>query len=143
MEDVEGGPVVGYQKKLLSWHNTAYITIDQDGETMVTASIRQSEVMQWAKSADIYLHEPPVSLEGVTTQGLMPSIHVEGDIMAKKYDFMMGDLQTEPYKIAKVERSWETWFEADNYYVVIGPNVDIAFICICAFAIDELFNDDK
>ena len=32
MEDGEGGPVVGYQKKLLSWHNTAYITIDQDGQ---------------------------------------------------------------------------------------------------------------
>ena len=44
--------------------------------------------------------------------------------------------------ILQVERSWETWFEANSYYVVIGPNVDIAFICICAFAIDELFCDD-
>ena len=62
---------------------------------MVAASIRQSEVMQWAKSADIYLHDPPVSLEGVTTQGLVPSIHVEGDIMAKKYDFMIHSIFVE------------------------------------------------
>ena len=32
MTDVEGGPVAGYQKKLLSFHRTAYITIEQDGQ---------------------------------------------------------------------------------------------------------------
>ena len=62
--------------------------------------------------------QPPASLEAVTTDGLAPAIHVEGDILrcsvlrqfshdiiavcSKKYDFMMGDLRTNPYKIAQV-----------------------------------------
>jgi len=112
------------------------------GQALVIATIRDAMKMACTKSAEVFLHNPPVSVDNVSTEGLVPFMHVEGDIISKKFDFMMGDLETEPFKIAKVERSWETWFEANSYYVVIGPNVDIAFICICAFAIDELFCDD-
>ena len=31
----------------------------------------------------------------------------------------------------------------DSYFLNIGPNVDIAFIVMCAYAIDELFSDQK
>ena len=46
--------------------------------------------------------QPPVLLEDISTKGLSPDILVAGDIISKKYDFMMGDLDNNPYKIAQV-----------------------------------------
>ena len=46
--------------------------------------------------------QPPVLLEDINTKGLSPDILVSGDIISKKYDFMMGDLDNNPYKIAQV-----------------------------------------
>ena len=77
----------------------------------------------------------------MSTNGLPVSIHVEGDIISKKYDFMVGNLNTNPYKIAQVVRKFKLIHENNSYFIEIGPNVDIAFICFCAYAIDELFND--
>ena len=39
-------------------------------------------------SADIYFHNPPVSIDDVTTSGVPVAIMVEGDIISKKYDFI-------------------------------------------------------
>ena len=47
--------------------------------------------------------QPPVLLEDISTKGLSPDILVAGDIISKKYDFMMGDLDNNPYKIAQVQ----------------------------------------
>ena len=67
---------------------------------------------------------------------------MEGDIISRRYDFMMGDIQTSPFKIAQVVRRWRTWSENDSYFIEIGPNVDVAFICMSACALDELFSDN-
>ena len=41
MEDIDGIELCGYQKKMLSMHGTAYITIqDQSGSTLVVATIK-------------------------------------------------------------------------------------------------------
>ena len=32
--------------------------------------------------------------------------------------------------------------ENNSYFLNVGTKVDVAFICMCAFAIDELFSDD-
>merc|ERR1712038_805806 len=99
------------------------------------------ETSWWCHRANIETFSPK-SIDDVTTSGLSVSIHVEGDILSKKYNFMMGDLDTNPYKIAQVVRKFQTLFENGTYFLEIGPNVDVAFICICAYAIDELFSDD-
>ena len=49
-----------------------------------------------------FFPKPPVLLEDINTKGLSPDILVAGDIISKKYDFMMGDLDNNPYKIAQV-----------------------------------------
>ena len=72
------------------------------GQTLVIATIRDAMKMACSKSAQVFLHNPPVSVDNVSTEGLVPFMHVEGDIISKKFDFMMGDLETEPFKIAKV-----------------------------------------
>ena len=81
-------------------------------------------------------------IDEVTCRGKPVSITVEGDIIAKKYDFMMGNIHTNPFKIAQVVRKFQAFFENNSYFINVGPNVDVAFICMCAYAIDELFNDD-
>ena len=84
-----------------------------------------------------------MSIDDVTTKGLPAFIHVEGQILAKKYDFMMmGDLNTNPYKIAKVTSS-SGLFEIVTYLIEIGPNVDAAFISICAYALEKMFRRKK
>ena len=87
-------------------------------QTLVYATIRKQSLMQLESSADIFIHEvilvhihrsifyfyilqPPLMLDDVSTEGLSADIHVEGDIISKKYDFMMGDLDHNPYKIAQ------------------------------------------
>ena len=80
-------------------------------------------------------------LEDVSTEGLSPDIHVAGDIISKKDDFMMGDIENNPYKIAQVVKKFKMIAENNTYFLNVGPKVDIAFIVMCAFAIDELFSD--
>ena len=140
-EDMDGNGICGYRKKMLTMHATAYITIKDQGKTMVVATVKKQSNFQLDSSADVYLHNPPVSIDDVTTSGMPVSIHVEGDIMSKKYDFMMGNLNTNPYKIAQVVRKFKMIQENNTYFIEIGPNVDSAFICICAYAVDELFSE--
>ena len=85
--------------------------------------------------------QPPVLLEDISTEGLSPDILVAGDIISKKYDFMMGDIENNPYKIAQVVKKFKMIAENNTYFLNVGPKVDIAFIVMCAFAIDELFSD--
>ena len=147
LTDSKGGQLAGYRKKMLSMHATPYMTIlNQAGEKMVVATIKKPSNFQLEECADIYLHNPPMRLDNVTTNGLQPAIHVEGDILSRKYNFMMGDLHTNPYKIAQVVDRTHLYHNTstntcNTYFVEIGRNVDIAFITLCAYAIDEMFNE--
>jgi len=142
MMDAGGSVIAGYRKKLLSMHATAYITGEVGGKTLVYATIKKESMMSMTASAEIFLHNPPMDIDNVTTDGLSAKIRVEGDFFAKKYDFMMGN-RDNPYKVAQVVRKWQTLFENNSYFVNIGTNMDVAFICMCAMAIDELFCDQK
>ena len=140
MKDINGQEICGYQIKIISLQKTAYITIkDQNGKTYVIATIKVK--IQFDASADIYLHNPPVDIDYVSINGMPVFITVEGHILAKEYDFMMGDLNTNPFKIAQAVRKFKMIREKDSFFLEIGPNVDAAFICICSYALDELFTD--
>jgi len=141
MTDGDGQLVAGYQKKLLSMHATAYITLQGGERPMVVATIKKHSAFQLDSSADIYIHDPPLNFDDVTTNGLLPTIFVKGDILSKRYNFMMGDLMTNPYKVAQVVRKFQMMTENSSYFLHMGTNVDVAFVTICAFAIDELFSD--
>ena len=140
MMDAEGKIIAGYRKKLLSLYATAYITKEVEGKTLVYATVKKESMMSFVASAEIFIHNPPMDLDSVTTDGLAPQIRVEGDFMAKKYDFMMGS-RDNPYKVAQVVRKWLTTYENNCYFINIGTNIDIAFICMAAMAIDELFTE--
>jgi len=142
MMDSEGVEIAGYRKKLLSMHATAYITGESGGKTMVYATVKKESMMSLVSSAEIFIHNPPMDIDNVTTDGVAPQIRVEGDFMAKKYDFMMGD-RDNPYKVAQVVRKWLTTYEHTSYFVNIGTNMDIAFVCMCAMAIDEIFCEQR
>jgi len=136
--DVDGNEVCNYRKKMLSLHATAYILAP--GQTMVLATVKRRGMMSMDQSAEIYLHQPPVHIDNVTTEGMMPTITVEGDMIAKNFDFMVG-VRDNPIKIGQVNRKFNMMSERNTYFVTIGTNVDIAFLMIAAYAVDELFND--
>ena len=145
IEDVDRKEICGYQRKLLSKYATAYITIkDQMEATMVIATIKRKSNSSLESNADIYLHDPAVNIDTVTTTGLPVTIYVEGDMISKNYDFMMGNVNTNPFKIAQATCKFKDKLAfKDSYFLEIGQNVDVAFICMCALAVDELFSDNK
>ena len=136
---------------MISMYQTAYITFEDDGQTLVGATIQLHSHFSFKSSADIYIHNPPMSIDDVTTSGQNVSINVKGDFMAKAYDFMMYPDTDQPYKIAEVKRESEllrnmlfsavglNTADKNTYFIEIQPNIDIAFICLCAYALDEMF----
>ena len=145
LTDCEGIEIAGYEKKLFTMHASSYITIEKQGCTMVLAKLKR-EIVPLITSADIYIYDPPVKMtyeKPISTDGVPVAIHVEGDIRSKKFDFMMGDpdplRDRRPYKIAQCVRQWGIFEGNNTYFLEIGPNVDIAFLCICAYALDEMF----
>ena len=76
------------------------VSFQFSGQTMVVATIKKQSAFQLESSADVYIHnvrevffenirfhiynytfQPPVNIDDVTTNGLVPTIHVEGDII--------------------------------------------------------------
>ena len=82
-------------------------------------------------------------IDNVTTDGLPVAIHVDGNPIRKEYEFMMGNMNDNPFKIARVTRKLKLINAQDSYFIEIGPNVDVAFMSMCTYAIDELFSDNK
>ena len=143
MEDATGHVVCGYRKQLMSMSATAYITVDdQSGATLAIATIKRRGVLS-ISGADIYLHNPPMHIDNVTTDGLPVAIHIDGNPIRFEYDFMMGNMNDNPFKIARVNRKFKLINPQDSYFIEIGPNVDVAFMSMCTYAIDELFSDNK
>ena len=138
----EGMEIAGYHKKLFSLRDAAYITQEWDGITYVYATIRKSSYFAefFTDDADIFIHNPPLckGRDNLDTDGISPHIIISGDFFGKNYDFMMGSA-----KVAQVVKKWR-WFttSTDTYFVNIGPNIDVAFICMCVMAIDELYHDE-
>ena len=145
IETIERKEICGYQRTSLSKYATAYITVKDQTETaMVIATIKRKSNSSLESSADIYLHDPAMNIDNVTTTGLPVDIYVEGDMISKNYDLMMGNGNTGWFKIAKAARKWKNKLTyKDSYFLEIGQNVDVAFICMCALAIDELFSDTE
>ena len=108
------------------------ITIKDPGQNrmVVLATIKNPKRSCFEQSVDIYIHHPPVSIYDTTTSGESGVIQVEGNITRKKYYFMVEDFETKPCKIAQV----------NNHSIEIGPNIDIAFICFAAYAIEKIFS---
>ena len=143
IETIERKEICGYQRISQSKYATAYITVkDQTEKTMVIATMKRKSNSSLESSADIYLHDPAVNIDNVTTTGLPVDIYVEGDMINKNYDFVMGNGKTGWFKIAQAARKWKDKLTIkDSYFLEIGQNVDVAFICMCALAIDEIFSD--
>ena len=151
LSDVYGNEVCQYHSKTFSLHGTAYITVQTPNGRFCVATIKRKSGSLFKCNADIFIHNPLQALENLApTDDLTPTIHVGGDFLAKNYDFMktvgvVNGNQVQLVKIAQVVRQWgpTTTCYPNTYFLRIGPNVDIAFISICAYALDELFSDDS
>jgi len=149
LTDEKGNEIAGFGKNMLTKNKSCYITIKQQGHTMIAAMLKKDPNRDNVYGAIIFLYDPPVRFDSgepvVVTSGQTIIIQARGDIMSKKFDFMMGNpnpiVDQYPYKIAQVLRKFNIRKEDDTYFLEVGPNVDIAFMCICVYALDEMFHD--
>ena len=126
----KGVEIAGYKKKSTSLHNTAYITGEIAGKTVVYATVKHcSYLLNFGPRVDVYIHKAPVDMYDANTDGMVPDMKVKG----KNYSFKMGSM-----KVAQVLPKWMNITENKSYFVNIGKNMDIAFICMCAMAVDEI-----
>ena len=148
LTDPNGQELAEYQLNTKNSHGTAFITMQTSSGRYIVATIKESK--SFRQNVDIFVHNPMMSLENpATTEGLAPTIRVQGDVMGKNFDFMkdMGIVEGNQLscKIAKVKRKYgsNSSYYPNTYFLQIGTNADIAFICMCTYAIDEMFFDDE
>ena len=154
--DQLGNEIASYHLQSDDVYGMAYIIRKTEFGKCCAATIRRrrgKEVINRC-NADIFIHNPLIPMEYLSSmEGMVPSIKVEGNFKSKKYDFMqnmgiMNGSQMPWRKFAEVSRDsiTNTDLESkpnhldDRYYLKVGANVDIAFICICCYALEELFS---
>jgi len=144
MMDIYGMEIAGFEKKMFSLHGTSHITVNINGVPHVVATIKAESSFQLRANSDVYIHQVPnPNIDAVSCDGMQPAIQIRGDIISKKYDFMV-PVQGGLVKIAQVVRSWQGFaWVPDSYYLQIGPGCDVAFITLLAFALDEMWSDNK
>jgi len=138
--DIYGNEIVTYRKKLLSLHRQAYLTVESSGQILVYATIKQKELFTFTPEAEIFIHNPPIPFENVSTKGLVPDMVASGNIIQKDYGLVMGEMENNPYKIAEITRKLKWFNHADTYYIDAGPRVDVSLIVMIVYALDELFS---
>eukprot|EP00091_Calanus_sinicus_P014905 TRINITY_DN3267_c0_g1_i4.p1 TRINITY_DN3267_c0_g1~~TRINITY_DN3267_c0_g1_i4.p1 ORF type:complete len:135 (+),score=21.76 TRINITY_DN3267_c0_g1_i4:482-886(+) len=121
----------------LSHHKKVYITGEIGGKTVVYATVKDTKSILSCSCRpcrpEVFIHDPPMDIDHVTTDGLTPTFWV--DKPGKDYVFMMGNR-----RVAQIMRKWMTEkAKNEGYFVEIGPNMDVAFMCMCAMAIDQLY----
>jgi len=124
--DDAGNTLASYEKKTTCGASIAVVMLGSAPSP--EQAVATLEHRFWGKnsSVNIYLHEVEGELQRVVPG---PDIKVKGDIGGYCYQFYMSGT-----KIAQVDLSPEN----QMYILEIGPWVDIAFIAICASAIDML-----
>jgi len=141
--DYEGNPVANYRQKLWSMSRASHIYIEQGERKFVYATIKVALNCEMAPSANIYLHQPPVDIENVTTEGMEPQMRATGDGYQRNFDIVMENTPQGVLKIAQIEKPLQCFSLDRDYYLSIGPNADVAFIVMVTFALDELYNQSN
>merc|ERR1711997_714122 len=129
MTDRNDKEVGAYRLKVCGWRPVAYLTAQVNGESVVCTTIQQ--LCQCTPACHIFIHDPPLEEVPDSLEHLKEDILVEGSCTGKNYNFIMGDA-----KIAEVVRTTSQVLDST---IKIGSNVDMGFISLCSFAIDEMY----
>jgi len=156
--DMKGREIGGFINEPICTGKRAFITVKKDGIWS-----KKSEGKVWAaatldqppgrpgNSCQIFLHNPPILTEEFDPDTMKPSLSVEGDVMLKEYVILAGEKEGE--QTVKVGRAIHDLSELENvkmnvavdkgnvYYLQIGRNIDLAFMVLCAHAMDKMFFD--
>jgi len=155
--DVKGREIGGFICEKLCSGKRAFITVKKDG-----IFTKKSEGKVWAaatldqppdrpgNSCQIYLHNPPILTEEFDPEKAEPSLTVEGDVVLKEYDVLAKDGAGLTVKIARGIHDLSEMEgvkmnlavdKGNVYYLQVGRNIDIAFLVLCAHAMDQMFYD--
>jgi len=141
--DANQKPIAVYRRKTLSLTCQAYLTVEKNDQKLVYATIKRDS--RWCRAAAaVFIHKPPVPLDRISTNGLVPDLFAEGDIVGKDYGLILKSYGRDRtnLKVAQITKKYK-WFAAnDTYYINAGAKTDVSLIVMIAFAIDELFHDN-
>ena len=146
LTDPFGQEIGQYQVRSITVHAAAHITVQTSTGRWCVATVRKTPRGFGVGNADIFIHNPMQPVENLaSTDGIQPNIQVHGNFRTKDSSFMkvMGIIngnQLQLCKIAQLERDSN---HPNTYCLRIGTNVDVAFICMCAYALDELFPESR
>jgi len=156
--DMKGREIGGVLIESLCSGKRSYITVKKDGiwskksegKVWAAATLNQAPG-QSGNCCQIFLHDPPILTEEFDPTTMEPSLTVEGDVMLKEYDILAGG-RTEQQTL-KIGRALHDLSELEEvkmnlavdkgnvYYLQIGRNIDLAFMVLCAHAMDQMFYD--
>jgi len=155
--DMKGRQIGGFICEKLCSGKRAFITVKKDG-----IFSKKSEGKVWAaatldqppgrpgNSCQIYLHNPPILTEEFDPEKAEPSLTVEGDVVLKEYDVLAKDGAGQTVKVARGLHDLSEMEgvkmnvavdKGNVYFLQVGRNIDIAFLVLCAHAMDQMFYD--
>jgi len=155
--DMKGREIGGFVTEKLCSGKRAFITVKKDG-----LFSKKSEGKAWAaatldqppgrpgNSCQIYIHNPPILTEEFDPEKAEPALTVEGDVVLKEYDVLAKDAAGQTVKVARGLHDLSEMEgvkmnvavdKGNVYFLQVGRNIDVAFLVLCAHAMDQMFYD--
>jgi len=158
MVDTKGRDIACIRQERFGPGKRAHITIKKngnwtkksEGKVLAVATLDHDEG-QSGNCCQIYIHNPPIPVDEFNTNTKEPSIIVEGDVMLKEYDIIVVENKDKPLKIGRAVHDLSDISHSEinlesvsstMYYLQVGRNIDVAFLVLCAQAMDHMFWED-
>ncbi|XP_023323452.1 uncharacterized protein LOC111697614 isoform X2 [Eurytemora carolleeae] len=137
--DDAGNVVASLEKKTSCSISIAWIMLGSSPGPVVATLYHK--YMGRRSKVHVYISNPPLHCQFIDNSDRNPDLLIAGDISSNTYSFLLGGKR----KVAQVYHQKEGRGpqvflapELNMYTLEIGPYVDIAFIAICASAVDLL-----
>jgi len=157
LTDMKGREIGGFLSERICQGKRAYITVKKEGlwskkaegKVWAVATLNQPPGRS-GNCCQIFLHNPPILTEEFDPDSMKPSLTVEGDVMLKEYDLLAGENEEQTIKIGRALHDMSELNDVkmnvavdrgNVYYLQVGRNIDLAFIVLCAHAMDQMFFD--
>jgi len=155
--DAKGKEIANFRKERFGAGKRAHITVKNnglwskksEGKVLAVATLDHGSE-QAGNNCQIYIHSPPISVDEFNINNMKPDIIVEGDVMLKEYQFIVEEREGKLLKIGRAVHDLSELNSEENdpeslstgvYYLQVGRNIDLAFLVLCAHAMDMMFWD--
>jgi len=129
LEDEHGHKIGTIEHSLATMHKTLRI---ENKHGHVVAIAKTHHVLQAHSNVDVFFGDKEKD---------HADVHIEGSIFAREFHFKNKDGDTIAEVTRKTGALKNILTDADNYAVLVAPNVDAAMIVILVVGLDEMFEN--